>query len=191
MRWCLLTIILLLGACSNSAEVATVTVPPTPMPPNVGSASAIITSPAGRYTAQLWRYDRFGTANGYISAFDITNVETGLTYRQRLSDVLPRLHQGHGGGSFQWTPSDNYLVITAEPMVSSHGCYDLFVYAGDGSALVHTLDMSECAGIMADWWVSVVDVCGNDDILFAIQYHEPARLSPATGEITENQGDTC
>lgn len=196
MKWWIAILVLVLGACSAERQTATpipTSIPtpiPTPPVPLIGTPTQVFTSPMGHFTAQLWRHDQFG-GTSYISGFDITDVQTGVVHRQALSDVFERLHSSYDGYSFQWTPSDNYIVVLADSMVSSHGCSEMLVYAGDGSALVRKLDMSACAGIMADWSVRVLDVCANDDIIFAIQYSPVSRLSPATGEVVENEGDGC
>lgn len=146
--------------------------------PPAGQMAEQIVSPTGRFVAQFWRCcDIYN----YISGFDITDTQTGIRYRQNL-EWVEGLHFLAGGVSFEWTPSENYLVIITNNRVTSHGCSELLVYTGDGRELVYTsLDTSFCSvhpeGDVGMQWT----LCDNDDILYtSSQYY---RLVPSTGEV--------
>lgn len=156
-------------------------------PPGVKAEQVI--SPAGRYTAQLWRFDT--TTHQYISGFDIADSQSGTHYWQNLQAV-ENLNPIAGGVYFEWTPTENYLIVVTDPRVTSHGCDDLLVYTGDGHELVYSsVSTSICRSIMADIDFGLIALCPNDDILYSLGSR--FRLTPSTGtQITlEDPNATC
>lgn len=147
-----------------------------------GSRAEQVTSPSGRYTAQLWRCC---DVSNYISGFDVFDNTTEHLTRQHI-DQVPGLVDRAGGVYFEWTPSENYLVIITDNRATSHGCDELLVYSGDGSELVYSsVPTSICTVLMGDVSLSVVALCQNDDILLS----DGVRRTPSTGEGVH--ADTC
>ena len=149
-----------------------------------GSPAEQVSSPQGRYIAQLWRCCE---VYNYISGFEIRDTHTGRSVRQDLSDV-EGLNDLAGGGFFAWTPSENYLVIVTDDRVTSHGCDELLVYTGDGRELVYSsVSTSVCRLLMTDSSIAVLGLCANDDILL----YGGSRLIPSTGEKIQTDKTTC
>ena len=179
-KGCMLTLILSLLGLYPLASSLTAS---TPEPPS-GDVAEQVTSPHGRYIAQLYRCCEFYP---YISAFEIVDTQTGATHLQNLSDV-ENLDSLAGGIYFAWTPSENYLVITTDNRVTSHGCDELLVYSADGGELVYSsVSTSPCNGLMYDLDIGVLDLCANDDILLTTG----RRFTPSTGVFTQTSDKTC
>jgi hypothetical protein len=79
--------------------------------------------------------------------------------------------------------------MTTDLRVTSHGCGDLLVYTGDGSAFVYsTVHSDPCSkGILADFGIGVLDVCANDDIILT----GGIRFTPSTQTQVYTQEKTC
>jgi hypothetical protein len=170
--WIILISITLLGGCSLETWIASYLPDPTPTP-----VIRQQMSPSGRYTAQLYLCCDIYS---YISRFEIYDRETGITHAQNLSDVSG-LNPIAGGITFDWTPSEHYLLIITNNRVTSHGCNELVVYTGDGSELVFTsANTTSVCRIHpdADTGLSVEKICPNDDIIYS-----GYRLTPSTGVV--------
>ena len=157
-----------------------------------GNKEETVTSPTERYSALLWRCCQ---EYNFISGFDVRDSLTGQTYRQRLKDVLGVLP---GGISFSWLPSENYLLVTTRNRVTSHGCMELLVYKGDGSALVYSsVPDSVCSklGGYVDSTLSVIATCANDDLVFEASFcgatPHVCRLTPSTRQWQSQLSKTC
>lgn len=153
-----------------------------------GSAGEVSMSPSGRFFAQPWLCC---AEYSYVVGFIIYDSHTGHLQRQNVRSV-ERLSEAAGGRSFQWTPTDNYLVIETDNMATSHGCDELLVYTGDGSSLVYNSALTSICNVLStDRGLSIFDLCQNDDILYTYGGLPHYLLTPSTGTILETDAQTC
>lgn len=159
----------------------------TPSP--AGQRAELIISPSGRYQARLWRCCDI-TAN-IISGFRVEDTETRRVYQQSLADV-PELHSSAGGTFFAWTPGEAHLLLVTDLMGTSHGCDDLLVYTGNGSALVYnSAPTNLCRSIGdADLSIEVLDMAA-EYIVYAT--HPPGcyRLELLRNDLIQLSPDEC
>jgi hypothetical protein len=154
-----------------------------------GQRAELVTSPSGRFRARLWRCCDI-TANT-ISGFRIEDTETRRVYRQNLADV-PELHSAAGGTFFAWTPGEAYFVLVTDVTGTSHGCDDLLVYAGDGSALIYnSAPTNLCRSIgAADLSIEIVELA-HGHIVYATYPSGCYRLDLSQNEVIELSPDEC
>jgi hypothetical protein len=155
---------------------------------SLGEASEITFSPSGRFYAHLWRCC---DVYPYISAFDIFDRRNIQLHRMELRTV-EGLPESAGGTFFEWTPSEEFLVIVTDNRVTSHGCSELLVYKGDGSALIYNSAYSSVCRLhpTADQEITILELCNNDDVLF-LQQGRTYVLSPSSGTVIRAAGTTC
>jgi hypothetical protein len=153
----------------------------------------VVTSPSGRFQAQLWRCCDF--LYNYISGFAVYDTLAGQLRWQAITGHIEGTHPTLAGGVFfEWTPSEHYLVVVTDDAVTSHGCDALVVYSGDGAALVYNGAPTNPCNTLGlgpvDSDVRVVALCANDDVLF-VEHGGYFRLTPASGVVTENPSQGC
>ncbi len=157
--------------------------------PPAGQRAELVMSPSGRYRARLWRCCDITT--NAISGFRVEDTETRRVYRQNLADV-PELHSSAGGTFFAWTPGEAYLVLVTDRTGTSHGCDDLLVYTGDGSALIYnSAPANLCRSLGdADLSIEIVDLTAAH-IVYATYPPGCYRLDLAQNAVMELSRDEC